>query len=403
MISDDVIDRKRQEQERERLLRELTETVAERDAAVAQLDAIFAQAPFGLALFDDRFRFVRINSALAEMNGIGPADHLGRTPEELLPRGPAALLRQAWERVSGTGEPVVRLELAGETPALPGVTRHWLQDWYRVEVNGRTLGVGVLVQEVTEQKRMQDERERAFRGAQDAIRLRDEFLSIAGHELKTPLTALQLQMETISTRAAPAGNPDLDFWLDRASRSLRRILRLVEDLLDVTRISSGRLRLEPEEMNLVESVRAVIARSEPDATRSRSAVALVAPEPVAGWWDSGRIDQIADNLISNAIKYGRGRPITVEVSGDAQRARLTVRDEGIGIAEEDQARIFERFERILPGGQVAGLGLGLWIAREAARSMGGTITVRSGREEGSEFRVELPLRVPASALRVTAG
>jgi len=406
----DITDRKIQEQERERLLGALKDTVAERDAVVAerdavvaQLDAIFAQAPFGLALFDDQFRYVRVNRALAEMNGLPAEEHVGRTPEEILPGIPAPLLRQAWERVSGEGEPLVRLELSGETPARPGAIRHWLADWYPVQVRGRTMGIGVLVQEVTESRRLQEEREKAYRGAQDAIRLRDEFLSIAGHELKTPLTALQLQMETISSRAAPLANADLDFWLQRANRSLRRILRLVADLLDVTRIAAGRLRLEPEELDLVERVRGVIARWEIESLRSRSVISLTAPVPVIGWWDAGRVDQIADNLISNAIKYGRGRPISVDVAGDERAARLSVRDEGVGIAEEDQARIFERFERVLPGGHVAGLGLGLWIAREAAKSMGGTIILAGGRDGGSEFRVDLPLRIPDAALRATAG
>jgi signal transduction histidine kinase len=258
--------------------------------------------------------------------------------------------------------------------------------------------LGALTAALAEQKRLQEERERAYRGAQEAVRLRDEFLSVAGHELKTPLTALQLQMETIAARAAPLGHEELDFWLERANRSLGRILRLVEDLLDVTRISTGRVRLELEEVDFAELVGGVVARCEGDAARAKSAIAFSAPAPVRGFWDASRLEQIADNLISNAIKYGRGQPIEVEVAGDSETATLVVRDRGIGIAAEDQERVFERFERVVPGGQVAGLGLGLWIAREAAGVMKGKISVESRRDQGSEFRVELP----RNALRESA-
>ncbi|MFN2384960.1 MAG: ATP-binding protein [Thermoanaerobaculia bacterium] len=258
--------------------------------------------------------------------------------------------------------------------------------------------LGALTDALGEQKRLQEERERAYRGAQEAVRLRDEFLSVAGHELKTPLTALQLQMETIAARAGPLGNEELDFWLDRANRSLGRILRLVEDLLDVTRISTGRVRLELEEVDFAELVRGVVARSEGDAARAKSAITFSAPAPVRGYWDASRLEQIADNLISNAIKYGEG-PIEVEVGGAGETATLVVRDHGIGIAPEDQERVFERFERVGPAGQVAGLGLGLWIVREAAGVMLGKISLASRRGEGSEFRVELP----RFALRESAG
>ena len=206
-------------------------------------------------------------------------------------------------------------------------------------------------------------------------------------------------METIAARAAPLGNEELDFWLERADRSLGRILRLVEDLLDVTRISTGRVRLELEDVDFVEVVRDVIARSESDAARAKCVITLAAPAPVHGFWDASRLAQIADNLVSNAIKYGKGQPIAVEVAGDRETATLVVRDRGIGIAAEDQQRVFERFERVLPGGQVAGLGLGLWIAREAAGVLGGKISLESGRDTGSEFRVELP----RFALRENAG
>ena len=385
---------------------ELSEPVSVALPAEEQIDWMYSHA-----------HLAECNDAVARMYGFDRASEiLGARLLEFLPRTEANVaylrefIRQGYHLTDGESEERDR----------HGNAKHFLNNLLGIVEDGKLLRawgtqreitdrklqelererlVAALTDALAEQKRLQEERERAYRGAQEAVRLRDEFLLVAGHELKTPLTALQLQMETIAARAAPLRNEELDFWLERANRSLGRILRLVEDLLDVTRISTGRVRLELEDVDFAEVVRGVVARSEGDAARAKSAITLAAPAPVHGFWDVSRLEQIADNLISNAIKYGKGQPIAVEVAGHRQTATLVVRDGGIGIAPEDQQRVFERFERVLPGGQVLGLGLGLWIAREAAAVMGGRISLESGRETGSEFRVELP----RFALRESAG
>ena len=220
-----------------------------------------------------------------------------------------------------------------------------------------------------------------------AVAVRDEFLSIAGHELKTPLTALMLQLEMLGRRADDATRERVD----KVTQHATRLGRLVDELLDVSRISAGRLRLEREELDLAEVVAEHVAR-----VREGGATVEIAPGgAVRGWWDRSRVEQIVSNLLGNAVKYGEGKPIDVRVEAADGRAVLVVRDRGIGIAPADQARIFERFERAVSSRHFGGLGLGLWIVRQIVEAHGGTIAVASAVGEGAELRVELPVEAPA--------
>jgi len=239
--------------------------------------------------------------------------------------------------------------------------------------------------EVTDQVRAR-ERER------DAIRLRDEFLSIASHELRTPLTPLRLQLQS-TLKCLDKGETDEADLRPRLELALRQTVRLgtlVTDLLEVSRISSGRLTLQLEEMDLAESVRDVAERHEPEARNAGTTIS-VQTEPVIGRWDRLRIEQVIANLLVNAIKYGGGLPVRLTVERADGGARLTVRDEGIGISTEDQDRIFDRFERAVSVRSYGGMGLGLYIAQQIVDAHGGRIQVRSARGEGSTFMVDLPM------------
>jgi len=141
----------------------------------------------------------------------------------------------------------------------------------------------------------------------------------------------------------------------------------------------------------LETIVEVVVRNAEPSAQAGSPLRLDAPGPVLGTWDPGRLEQIAEALLANALKYGRGRPIDVRVESDGTTARLVVRDGGIGIAPEDQARIFERFERAAPARNYGGLGLGLWIVRQVVGAHGGRIRVDSKPGEGSPFTVELPI------------
>ena len=241
---------------------------------------------------------------------------------------------------------------------------------------------------------------RLYMEAQDAVRARDTFLSVASHELNTPLTSLTLNVQALrrdleprAPGAAPAPEA-LAVKVQAVQRQLSRLSSLVRELLDVSRITAGRLRLEREDLDLAALAREMVPRFSEDLARAGCELRLDAPVPVTGHWDRLRVEQVLQNLLSNAIKYGRGRPIDVRVGVDGERAWLRVRDEGVGIPPEGQARLFQRFERLASERHYGGLGLGLWIVKQIVDALEGRILVESVPGQGSTFTVELP-RQPA--------
>ncbi|MBK9263688.1 MAG: PAS domain-containing sensor histidine kinase [Polyangiaceae bacterium] len=244
--------------------------------------------------------------------------------------------------------------------------------------------------DITELKELQQE-------LQAAVRMRDEFLSIASHELRTPLTAAQLQTD-ILIRKLTAGSKGPSAAVDAllaktklVQAQIIRLTELVQVLLDVSRITAGKLTLSTQDFDLSALVADIARRFEPEAAKVGCAVELFVEYPVWGSWDPLRLDQVVTNLLSNALKYAPGAPVRVAVSADDGHARLAVADQGMGIAPEAQVRIFERFERAVPATNYGGLGLGLWIAREIVEAHGGSIKVESARGQGATFTIELPL------------
>ncbi|WP_052518412.1 PAS domain-containing sensor histidine kinase [Archangium violaceum] len=231
-----------------------------------------------------------------------------------------------------------------------------------------------------------------YREAQKAIGLRDGFLQVAAHELRTPVTALKLNVQTLvaGARREAAWSERTVSRLTGLERGVGRLGVLVDELLDVSRITSGRLVLRPEALDLAELVREVAGRFRPEAERAGCTLRVRVPGPVVSRWDRLRLEQVLSNLLSNALKYGAGQPVEVALSTSGERAHLHVRDEGIGIEPAVQARIFERFERAVSDRHYGGLGLGLWITREIVTAMGGTIHVESVPGQGASFLVTLP-------------
>ncbi len=255
-----------------------------------------------------------------------------------------------------------------------------------------------LVQELGRRAGSALENARLFHEAQEAIRMRDEFLSIASHELNTPLTPLQLHLQRLQrvmadSSGAQVSSEQVSQVVDVAQRQTRRLARLVHDLLDISRIRLGRMELDLMELDLAEVARDVVARTRAELHQTNSVLTLHAGQPVTGQWDRSRLEQVLDNLLTNAIRYGQGKPVEVTVRAEEGEAWLVVKDRGIGIAPEYLQRIFERFERAASR-NYGGLGLGLYIVRQIVESHGGTISVESEPGRGSTFTVKLP-RSPA--------
>ncbi len=226
----------------------------------------------------------------------------------------------------------------------------------------------------------------------EALHTREDFLAIAGHELKTPLTALLMHVQGLqAARRTKLPAAKLDERLEKASRAGDRLAMLIDQMLDVSRITAGRLLLEQEDFDLAELIREVSDRFSEQAARAGSVIVLDVRSSVRGTWDRLRLEQVLQNLISNAAKYGKGNPIEVRLAVEAGRAVIRVKDRGIGILPGQQKKIFERFERAVGPREFGGFGLGLWITRQIVQASGGAVTVESEPGVGSLFTVRLPL------------
>jgi signal transduction histidine kinase len=232
---------------------------------------------------------------------------------------------------------------------------------------------------------------------EEAVRVRQDFLSIAGHELKTPLTSVLLNLHAVDKSLQGDGRT-VDARLDARWQSLKRqfgrLESLVDQLLDVSRITAGKLVLVPEPLELGAVVREVTERFSPASASAPRVAVVQTPAAIGGSWDRLRLEQILTNLLSNAVKYGDGRAISVEVGttgpGDGAEAWISVRDHGIGMSSDELGRIFGRFERAVSERNYGGLGLGLWIVRQVVDAMGGAVSVESQPGDGSTFTVRLP-------------
>ncbi|WP_437586191.1 AAA family ATPase [Sorangium sp. So ce1000] len=253
-----------------------------------------------------------------------------------------------------------------------------------------------LAEELASRAALALDNSRLFAEAKEAIERRDEFLLVASHELKTPLTSLKMQAHLLARllprfQRSEVAPERIDAAIQVLDRQIGRLAHLVNELLDVTRLNAGQLTLARALVDLSALTREVVERMHQQLADARCRTQLDLEGPVIGDWDASRMEQVLINLLSNAIKYGAGAPIHIAVRGLADRALLVVRDHGMGIAAADQARIFERFERAVSVRNFGGLGLGLYIVRWIVASHGGTIRVESTPGAGATFIVELPL------------
>jgi PAS domain S-box-containing protein len=370
--------------EQVRARRQVETSREEARRSAAQLRTITDALPALVAYVDTEERYLFANQTYERWFGIKPEQIVGQTAESLVG---AQSYEQAKEHI--------RRALAGETVryefelALKEGPTLYVQSNYIPDRDeqGRVRGFVALAHDFTERKKAEE-------AVRNAVRLRDEFLSVASHELKTPLTPLSLKLQTLAREVdAQPGSPfvlKVRAHVEAGRRQIKRLADLIGDLLDVSRITSGQLKLRWEPVDFAAVTREVITRLEPEATRAECSLTVEAPGQVVVSSDRMRLEQVLENLMTNAIKYGAGKPIHVQLVEQPSRVVLIVRDQGIGIAPENQARIFERFERAVSERNYGGLGLGLYITRTIVEALGGTIRVESQPAQGAVFTVELP-------------
>ncbi|RKH05560.1 sensor histidine kinase, partial [Corallococcus sp. CA053C] len=231
---------------------------------------------------------------------------------------------------------------------------------------------------------------------QHAVSLRDEFLAVASHELKTPLTPLQLKLQSLVKDARTA--PSLEVLRERVVRTaetvsgqVRKMTALINDLLEVTQFTGPAAPLQLENVDLTTVVRGVVEQWRPQAAKAGCELVVEAAPGVVGHWDRHRLEQVTTSLLSNALKYGAGSPVTLRVEKTDGKARLTVKDEGIGIAPGALLTIFEKFTRAVSTRHYGGLGLGLFITRQIVEAHHGRLWAESEPGQGATFIVELPM------------
>jgi PAS domain S-box-containing protein len=258
------------------------------------------------------------------------------------------------------------------------------------DARGELVGFAKVTRDLTAQRAAELERIRLAQ-AEEAIRLRDEFLSIASHELRTPLTALNLQVESL-LMAGRTLDAKVTGKLQRIERTGHRLKSLVALMLDASRIATGRFNLNPVRADLVATTREVIDRFAEHAADAGCTVTLdTRVESIAGAWDVVRLEQALTNVLENAFKYAPGTPVHVNIEATDRFATVTVDDEGPGIPAAALGRIFERFERAAPKLNYGGLGLGLYVAREILAAHGGAISAENRPSHGARFTLRLPI------------
>ena len=349
--------------------------------------------PDGIVVTDADGLIVFANAMTVDLFGWNREEMVGQPVEMLLParfRGGHRGLRSGYSaaprpRPMGLGTDLAALRKDGsEFPAEISLA----------PIRSGEIGWAIAaIRDATERRRI-EAKAILYRQAQEEVRARDEFISIASHELRTPVTALHVQLEMLRRvveRSGASVPEPVRARVTGLDRQVRRLSGLVEALLDLSRIRLGRLELNRVPVDLSALAREVAApyQADPDMANG-STVKVIAPAPAVGSLDRVRIEQVLGNLLANAVKFGEGKPVEVRVDLDGRGIRMAVIDHGVGIDDDQRKRIFGRFERAAPAQHYPGLGLGLYVAREIVEAHGGSIRAEGSSGTGATFTVELP-------------
>jgi PAS domain S-box-containing protein len=386
-----------------RLQAERLRALEERRVAAEVLDSVRRQNELvlnavgeGICGFDAEGRVLFVNPAACRISGFKREELMGQPGHALLHH-----TRADGRHCAGEDCDLYAVMRGRAARAIDGEVL-WRRDGTSVPIEGmgtllhggQDIASVMVFRDVTERLQIERERGRLVRELEEAISARDDFLSIASHELRTPLTPIRLSVQSLKRKGqslAAVIPKGLTAQLDTMDRQVGRLDTLINELLDVSRITVGRMDLELTEFDLSTLVREVVARFQQELDWGHHQVTLEVAGPIVGRWDRLRLDQVVSNLLSNAMKYGGERKLIVlGAVATATGVELSVRDHGLGISPEDQERIFERFERLISVRHFGGFGLGLWIVRQIVEAHGGNVRVASTPGEGSTFTVEVP-------------
>jgi PAS domain S-box-containing protein len=363
-------------------LRESERSATER---LELLNHIYNTAPVGMGMVDSELRYLRLNDVLAAIDGRRPADCLGKTIREIVP-GLADQLEPLYRQVLETGEPILNLEVRGSSPNT-GQDSAWLVSYFPVRgADGAVQAVSSVVLDITDRKR-----------SEDALRLADqrknEFLAMLAHELRNPLAAIRHAVDL--ARLEDGGDGPAFDWTDPVDRQVRHLARLVDDLLDLSRITTGKIQVRPEPIDAANLVRrAAEALQHFFDSRGQSLVVRLPEAPLPLVVDPTRIEQVLQNLLHNAGKYSEpGGQVVVELRAAGDEVVISVADRGHGMSPELVPQVFDLFtqgDRSLDR-SLGGLGIGLTLVREIVALHGGSVSADSpGLGQGSTFTVRLP-------------
>lgn len=385
-------------------LQDLTDAkkqATEASKATLFLNAIVENIPDMIFIKEAKeLRFTRFNKAGEALLGFSRNDLIGKNDFDFFPKEEAEFFTSIDRNVLNHKHLIEIPEESIQTKFKGQRTLHTKKVPICDEKGEPEFLLGIS-EDITDKKKAEETQKKLWQEqqarleAEKALQLRDDFISIAAHELRTPLAALSLQMQLLNKFTAHVDPAQADKFLtmmNSSQQQVNRFEKLIEDMLDVTRATAGALIFEKTEVNLSETAQQVSKALEPRSTKAHCPIIIHPGPPVIGLWDRVRIEQIVTNLITNAIKYGAGKPIEIAVKTDGKNAIFSVRDNGIGIAPQDQERIFNRFERAVSVKQYGGLGLGLYITHEIVKAHGGQIRVQSELGKGSTFTIELPLK-----------
>ena len=367
----------------------------ELEESYAVLDTLIASAPIGLSFVDRQFRFIRVNEALAAINGPSVAEHIGRSVKDVVPLIWPKAEPMYQKALAGTA--VVNVEMEGEVSSNPGVLRFWLVSCYPARVAGRVIGVGTVLHEVTSQRLATQE-------LKDADRRKDEFLATLAHELRNPLAPLRNGLQLL--KLAPDKTVTFKRMQPMMERQLAHMVRLIDDLLDVGRISQGKIDLRIARVSLASVIESAIETSRPLIDAGQHTLRVQeSDEPIMIDADPVRLAQVFSNLLNNAARYTPpGGQIVISQGLSLGLAQVSVCDNGIGVPAGMLERVFDMFTQIsrpAGHGQQGGLGIGLALVRGLVEMHGGTVTASNGVEgRGSCFTVRVPA---ASSFGESAG